>query len=86
MLRFFFKERLAEKEYKENRVIPILEVARDTGINRMTLSKLANHRGYNPTSQVLDKLCTYFQCPIEMLVEHQSDLDGVVQRERKSAD
>ena len=70
MLRFLFKELLAEKEFREKRVITILEVARETGISRMTLSKLANHRGYNPTAEVLDKLCTYFQCKIEQLVEH----------------
>ena len=70
MLRFLFKELLAEKEFREKRVITILEVARETGISRMTLSKLANHRSYNPTAEVLDKLCTYFQCKIEQLVEH----------------
>jgi DNA-binding Xre family transcriptional regulator len=44
-----------------------------TGIHRMTLSKLANHRGYNPTADILDKLCTYFGCRIEQLVEHLPD-------------
>jgi putative transcriptional regulator len=38
----------------------------------MTLSKLANHRGYNPTG-MWDKLCTYFRCRIEQLVEHIPD-------------
>jgi putative transcriptional regulator len=40
----------------------------------MTLSKLANHRGYNPTADVLDRLCSYFGCKIEQLVEHIPEL------------
>ncbi len=75
MLRFRFKELVAEKEFREGRVITMVEIASATGIHRMTLSKLANHRGYNPTSDVLDKLCTFFNCRIEQLVEHIPDTD-----------
>lgn len=70
MLRFKLKELLAEKEFQEGRVITMVEVASSTGIHRMTLSKLSNHRGYNPTADVLDRLCNYFNCRIEQLVEH----------------
>jgi len=70
MLRFRLKELLAEKEFREGRVITMVEVANATGIHRMTLSKLSNHRGYNPTADVLDRLCSYFNCRIEQLVEH----------------
>lgn len=73
MLRFRLKELLAEKEFQEGRVITMVEVANATGIHRMTLSKLANHRGYNPTADVLDRLCSFFKCPIEKLVEHIPD-------------
>lgn len=73
MLRFRFKELLAEKEFRENRVITITEVASATDINRMTISKLANQRGYKPNSDVLDRLCSYFNCRIEQLVEHIPD-------------
>jgi len=72
MLRFKLKELVAEKEFRENRVITMVEVAKETGIHRMTLSKLANNRGYNPTADLLDRLCTYFGCRIEQLVEHVS--------------
>lgn len=73
MLRFRLKELLAEKEYRENRVVTLIEVAEATGIHRMTLSKIANKRGYNPTADVLDRLCNYFGCRIEQLVEHIPD-------------
>ena len=73
MLRFRLKKLIAEKEFRENRVVTLVEIAAATGVHRMTLSKLANHRGYNPTGDVLDKLCTYFRCRIEQLVEHIPD-------------
>lgn len=73
MLRFRLKELIAEKEFREGRVVTMLEIANATGIHRMTLSKLSNHRGYNPSADILDRLCTYFRCRIEQLVEHLPD-------------
>ena len=73
MLRFKLKELLAEKEFRERRVITLVEVANVTGIHRMTLSRLSNNRGANPTSDILDRLCSYFSCSIDQLVEHLPD-------------
>ena len=76
MLRFRLKELVADKEFRENRVVTMIEIAEATGIHRMTLSKLANRRGYNPSADVMDRLCTYFRCPIEALVQHVPDEAG----------
>lgn len=46
------------------------EIAERTGLNRMTLSKLANQHGAVVRTDVIDRLCTYFGCRIEELVEH----------------
>jgi putative transcriptional regulator len=73
MIRFRFKELLADKGFRERRVITITEVADATGINRMTLSKIANHAGYSTVTDNLDKLCTYFNCSVGQLAEHISD-------------
>jgi putative transcriptional regulator len=70
VLKFKFKALLSEKEFEEDRGITIQEVSEATGVNRMTLSKLANHKGHNASSDVIDKLCDYFGCPIQELVEH----------------
>jgi DNA-binding Xre family transcriptional regulator len=70
MLRFKIKEMIAKKEFDENQRITIAEVAEAAGIHRMTLSKMINHRGYNSGTENLDRLCDYFACPIEELVEH----------------
>lgn len=70
MIRFRLKELIAEKEFRERRVITMTEVAAKTGINRMTLSKIANHPGYSTVTDNLDRLCNYFNCRIEQLAEH----------------
>ncbi len=73
MLRFKIKQLLEKKEFDENRRITINELSESTGINRMTLSKIINHRGHSTVTDNLDKLCAYFQCRIEDLVEYVSE-------------
>lgn len=70
MIRFLLKERVAEKEFQEKRRITLDEVATETGISRNTLSRVANTFGYNTTTEVLDKLCSYFKCEISAIAEH----------------
>lgn len=70
MIRFRIQELLAEKHFKEGRRITLLELSQATGINRVTLSKMVNQRGYSTVTDNLDKLCTYFGCRIEQLAEY----------------
>ena len=72
MLRFKLKERIADKEFKEKRRISLIEVAETTGIGRITLSRMLN-RGTNVRSDTLERLCAYFGCRIEELVEYIPD-------------
>lgn len=69
MLRFKVSERISDKEFAERRRITVIEISDETGINRMTLSKLMNKHGANVQTDILDKLCAYFGCKIEDLVE-----------------
>lgn len=73
MLRFKLRERIADLEFRERRRVPIQEIADATGLNRMTLSKLVNLHGANVQTDVVDKLCSYFNCRVEDLVEHLPD-------------
>ena len=52
------------------------EVAEATDTHRATLSKTANHQNYNATADVVDKLCTYFDIPIQELVTHVRNKTG----------
>lgn len=70
MIRFKLAELIEKKQFTEGRRITIQEVAEQSGVNRMTLSKILNHRGYSTGTDIVDKLCTYFGCKIEELIEH----------------
>ena len=70
MIRFRLKELLADKAFRERRIVTLAEVAEVTGIHRITLSKIANHVGYNTGTDNLDKLCEYFGCALEELAQH----------------
>ncbi len=73
MIRFRIQELMAEKQFQEGRRLTVSEVSAATGINRVTLSKMINQRGYSTVTDTLDKLCAYFGCRIEQLVEYVPD-------------
>lgn len=75
MLRFKLKELTAEKEFRERRRITIQEIAEATGLTRNTLSKMLNQHGASVRTENLDRLCAYFDCRIEDLVEYIPDDD-----------
>lgn len=70
MIRFKLAEQIEKKQFAEGRRVTVQEVAEATGVNRMTLSKILNHKGYSTGTDILDRLCTYFGCRIEELAEH----------------
>lgn len=76
MIRFRLKELIADKEFREERRVTLEEISKITDIHRTTLSKLSNQKGYNTTTEVLDKLCDYFQVDVGQLAEHIKDNPG----------
>ena len=74
MIRFKIKERIADKEFKEDRRVTIGEVAEATGIHRMTLSKMVKQCGYKSGTDSLDKPCKFFACSIQDLAEYIEDV------------
>lgn len=69
-IKFKLKERIADKEFRERRVVQLKEIAEATGIHRVTLSKLANNKEYNVGVDTIEKLCAYFQCGIGEIAEY----------------
>lgn len=76
MLRFRLQELLAERQFRTGERITLTALAVATGVNRVTLSKMINQRGYSTVTESLDRLCSYFECPIEKLVEYVPDAEA----------
>lgn len=70
MIRFRLKELIADKGFREGRRVTIDEVAKETGIHRTTLSKIANQKGYKTNTEVLDKLCAFFDVEVGEVAEY----------------
>jgi putative transcriptional regulator len=73
VIRFKLAEQLEKKQFRDSRRITMQEVSDATGINRSTLSKILNQKGYSTGTDVLDRLCSYFECRLEDLAEHVTE-------------
>lgn len=65
MIQVLLTELMAQKGRQEGRRITYEEVSRATGIHRTTLTKIADPRGHNVRTDIVDKLCVYFEVPVE---------------------
>lgn len=75
MIRFYLQRMITEKQFKEDRRITMTEISENTGINRVTLSKMVNQKGYSTVTDNLDKLCEYFDCKLEDIAEYVTEDD-----------
>ena len=82
MIRFRIKELIADREFKGGKRVTFEEIAQASGIHRTTLSKIAGQRGYNTTTDNIDKLCRFFGCPVESVMQYVPDeeVEGKDQR------
>ena len=55
------------------RRITLSELAKATGISRMTLSRMINNQGYSTVTSHLDKLCQFFECELHELIRYVPD-------------
>lgn len=72
-IRFKLKERIADTEFRERRVVQLKEIAEAMGIHRVTLSKIANNKRYNVGVDTIEKLCAYFRCGVGDILEYVPD-------------
>lgn len=69
LIRFRLAELISDKAFNERRIITFAEIAEATGIHRATLSKMANQPGAKIGSEIIDRLCGYFDCqPGDLMV------------------
>jgi DNA-binding Xre family transcriptional regulator len=78
MIRFKLGEMIEKKRFADGQRVTISEIATATGLNRMTLSKILNQKGYGTGTETIDRLCSYFACSVEDLMEHLPDEEDAV--------
>lgn len=73
MIRFRLRELIMDEEFKLGKRITLGSIAEVTGIKQPTLSRIAGTRGYNTTTDNIDKLCRYFSCKVSDIMEYVPD-------------
>ena len=73
MIRFKLKEMMSDRAFRQGKRINLDELSEATGVNKSTLSRISSVRGYNTTTDNIDKLCRYFGCSVEKLMEYVPD-------------
>lgn len=76
MIRYHLKHLMADMEFKLGRRISLKEISEQTGIHLSTLSRIANQKASNTTIGNLEKICMYFDCQIQELVEFIPDQEN----------
>ena len=69
MIRYHLKHLIADLEFKLGRRVSLGEISEKTGIHLSTLSRIANQKAANTTIGNLEKICNFFDCEIQDLVE-----------------
>jgi len=75
LIRFRLSELIADAQFKTGHRVTLLEVSKATGINRVTLSRMLNVRGYSTSTETLDKLCAYFRCEVSDIAVFVAEAD-----------
>ncbi len=70
MIRFKLGEMMEKKRFADGRRFSITDIATATGLSRVTLSKILNQKGYGTGTDTIDRLCQFFGCRVEDLMEH----------------
>lgn len=81
MIRYKIRELMADYQFRMGCRLTFEELAKATGIHRTTLSKIANTRSYNTTTDNIDRLCEFFECQVGDLMQYL-DKDQVEPLER----
>jgi|JRYJ01.1.fsa_nt_gb putative transcriptional regulator len=77
MIRFRLAELIADAQFKTGRRIKLMDVAEATGINRVTLSRMSNVRGYGTSTDTIDKLCRYFGCQVGDVAQYVEETEAL---------
>jgi len=69
LIRYHLKHLMADMELRLGRRVSLGEISEKTNIHLSTLSRIANQKASNTTIGNLEKICRFFDCEIQDLVE-----------------
>jgi putative transcriptional regulator len=73
MIEINLQQLMLDKSAELGKLVTIDEIAKATGLGRNTLSRIKNNSQHKTTTDVIDKLCKYFDCNLVELVIYSKD-------------
>ncbi|MFC4653936.1 helix-turn-helix domain-containing protein [Rheinheimera marina] len=73
MIRYHLRRCIGNYESKTGAPLQIAELAERTGVHRATLSKMLNRPRCNITTDVINRLCVFFNVSVDELIEYVPD-------------
>lgn len=74
MIKFKLAELLKKKGYMDKHGrIKWRQASEEIGISHVALWKMAKNEDYNPSLEMLDRLCEFFKCPLGEILEHRKN-------------
>jgi putative transcriptional regulator len=62
MIIYHVKDLILRKSAVEKRKITFADVENESGVSKVTLSRLASNNNHNVRAEIIEKLCGYFNC------------------------
>ena len=73
MIIYHLKDLMHQESNKLGIRITYDDIAKTTGISKVTLSRLSSIKGHNPRADIIEKLCNYFNCTPNDLISIYPD-------------
>lgn len=71
MIKINLQQMMLDHAAKKGAVVTIDEISKQTGLGRNTLSRIKNDPYRSTSTDVIDKLCTYFECELHNMVSYK---------------
>lgn len=75
MIIYHIKDMMLRKSARDGKKVTYADISNETGISKITLSRMASKAGYKAGSDIIEKLCKYFGVTPDQLMTLMPDPD-----------
>jgi putative transcriptional regulator len=73
MIKIRLEQQILEKSAREGKRLSIDELAKETGVSRITLHRLKSDPYRSTSTDVINKLCNFFKCELNDLLVFEKE-------------
>ncbi len=73
MIKVKLEQKILEKAAREGKRLTVDKVAEKSGVSRFTLQRLKSNPYHSTSTDVINKLCSYFECEVGDLLVFEEE-------------